>query len=167
MTVATTANTKAKTDKHASSVGLSNSESSKFDLSNMEMPAAFRELADKSVAQARNTYENAKAANEEATDLLKDTYKTAIKGVTDYNLKVMEITRTNTNTAFDYAYELMGVKSPSEFVTLSTSRARNQFDAMTAQTKELAELAQKITTEVAEPLKAGVAKAFNSKFASS
>ena len=46
----------------------------------MEVPAALRELADKSVAQARNTYENAKAATEEATDLLKDTYKTAAKG---------------------------------------------------------------------------------------
>ena len=62
MTVATTANTKAKTEKHSdSSFGLPNSELPKIDLLKMEAPAAFRELADKGVAQARNTYENAKA----------------------------------------------------------------------------------------------------------
>jgi hypothetical protein len=32
---------------------------------------------------------------------------------------------------------------------------------MTAQTKELAALAQKMTTDIAEPLKTGVTKAFN------
>ena len=167
MTADTTATaTKAKTEKHTgSSFGLPNSEIPKTDLSKMEMPTTFRELADKGVAQARNTYENAKAATEEATDLLKDTYKTAAKGATHYNLKVIEIARTNANSAFDYAYELMGVKSPSEFVELSTAHARKQFEAMTAQTKELTELAQKVTTEIAEPLKTGVTKAFNNRFA--
>ena len=166
MTVVTTATTKAKTEKHTGpSFGLPNSETPKIDLSKVEMPAPFRELADKGVAQARNAYENAKAATEEATDLLKDTYKTAAKGATDYNLKVIEIARTNTNSAFDYAYELMGVKSPSEFVELSTAHARKQFEAMTAQTKELTKLAQKVTTEITEPLKTGVTKAFNNRLA--
>ena len=162
MTVAST----AKTEKHSgSSFGLPHSEPPKIDLPKMEVPAAFRELADKGVTQARNTYENAKAATEEATDLLKDTYKTAAKGATDYNLKVIEIARTNTNSAFEYAYKLMGVKSPSEFVELSTAHAHKQFEAMTAQTKELTELAQKVTIEIVEPIKAGVTKAFNNKIA--
>ena len=71
------------------------------------------------------------------------------RGATDYNLKVIEIARTNTNAAFDYAYELLAVKSPSKFIELSTAHARKQFEAMTAQTKELTELAQKVTTEIA------------------
>lgn len=168
MTVATTATTKAKTEKDAGpSSGLPNLEIPQFGLPKMEVPAALREFADKGVAQARNTYENAKAATEEATDLLKDTYNTAVKGATDYNLKVIEIARTNTTTAFEYASELMGVKSPSELVDLSTAHARKQFEAITAQAKELTELAQKVTTEIAEPLKAGVTKAFNNKFSGS
>jgi hypothetical protein len=36
---------------------------------------------------------------------------------------------------------------------------------MIAQTKELAELAQNAATEITEPLKAGVIKAFNNKVA--
>ena len=115
----------------------------------MEVPAAFRELAAKGVAQARDNCEKAKAATEKATDRLKDAYTTATKGATDYNLKVIEIARTNTNSAIDNAHELLGVKSLSEFVELSSAHARKQFEAITAQTKELTELAQKVTTEIA------------------
>jgi phasin len=109
---------------------------------------AFRETAESSIAQAKGTYEKAIVAGERATDLLKDTYAIAAKGTADYNLKIIEIACTNTNTAFEYAKELMGVKSPSEFVALLTTHARKQFDTMIAQTKELTELAQKVTAEV-------------------
>jgi phasin len=101
-----------------------------------------------SVAEAKDTYEKAKAVTEKATNQLKHTYTTAAKGATDYNLKVIEIARTNTNTAVDNAFELLGAKSPTEFVELSTKHARKQFEAMAAQTKELTELAQKVATEI-------------------
>ena len=120
---------------------------------------AFRETAEKGVAQVKDTYEKAKVATEQATDMLKDTYATAAKGATEYNLKIMEIARTNTNAAFEHAQQLLRVKSPLEFVELSTAHARKQFDTMIAQTKELTELAQKVTTETTAPLKAGVTKA--------
>ena len=94
------------------------------------------------------------------TDLLEDSYTTAAKGASDYGLKLLEITRANTNAAFDFASELMTVKSFSEVVELSTAHARKQFDAMSAQTKELTALAQKVATESTEPLKAGVTNAF-------
>ena len=150
MTEATTATTQVKAAKHTGPpFGLPNSEIPKINLPKMEVPAAFRELAAKGVTQARDTYEKAKAATEKATDRLKDAYTTAAKGATDYNLKVIEIARTNTNTAFDNARELLEVKSLSEFVELSSAHARKQFEAMTAQTKELTELAQKVTTEIA------------------
>jgi len=53
----------------------------------------FRETAEKAVAEAKNTYEKAKVASEQATDLLRDTYATAAKGATDYNLKIIEFAR--------------------------------------------------------------------------
>lgn len=145
MTLATT----VKTAKNAgSSFGLPNYEIPKLDLPTVEVPPAFRELADQGIVQARETYEKAKAATEKATDQLKEAYTTAAKGATDYNIKVIEIARANTNTAVDNAFELLGVKSLTEFVELSTKHARKQFEVMTAQTRELAELAQKVTTEI-------------------
>ena len=62
----------------------------KFDMPKVEMPAAFREFAERGVAQAKDTYEKMKAAAEEATDVLESTYSTATKGASDYGLKVIE-----------------------------------------------------------------------------
>ena len=132
----------------------------KFEVPNFEVPAAFREFAEKGVSQAKANWEKVKAATEETTDLLEDSYTTASKGTADYGLKLIEIGRANSNAAFDYAGQLMTVKSLSEAVELSTSYARKQFDAMSAQSKELATLAQKVATETVEPIKEGVASAF-------
>jgi len=135
----------------------------KFEVPKMEIPAAFRELAERSVTQARDGYEKMKAAAEEATDVLEDTYANASKGATDYTLKMIEISRANTNAAFDFATELCGVKSLSDAIELTSAHARKQFEATIAQTKELTALAQRVATDTTEPFKSGVGKAF--KFA--
>jgi phasin len=77
------------------------------------------------------------------------------------SLELIEVARTNTNAAFDFAAELMSVKSFSEMIELSTGHARKQFEALSEQTKEFAALAQKIATETSEPIKAGMSKVFN------
>ena len=132
----------------------------KFEVPKMEVPAAFREFAEKSVTQAKDNWEKMKAASEEASDLIEDSYATASKGAADYGLKVIEVSRANTNSMFDYATQLMTVKSLSEAVELSTSHMRKQFDALSAQGKELAALAQKVTTETVEPIKESVTSVF-------
>ena len=125
----------------------------------------FREVADKGIAQAKTNFDKARVATDQGADIFKTSYATATKGATDYNLKFIEIARANTNTAFDYAYAMLAVKSVPEFFELSTAHARKQFEIMTAQSKELAALAQKMTTDVTEPLKTEVTKAFGNSIA--
>ncbi len=125
----------------------------------------FHEIAEKGIAQAKTSFDKAKAANDHGADIFKNSYATATKGATDYNLKFIEIARVNTNTAFDYAHAMLAVKSVPEFFELSTAHARKQFELMTVQTKELAALAQKMTTDVAEPLKTEVTRAFGNSIA--
>ena len=132
----------------------------KFEVPKMEVPAAFREIAEKSVTQAKDNWEKIKAATEEATDLIEDSYATASRGAADYNLKLIEAARANTNATFDYAGQLLGVKSLSEAVELSTAHLRKQFDTLNAQTKELTALAQRVATDTVEPLKESVNSAF-------
>ena len=103
-----------------------------FEMPKMEIPAAFRELAEKSVSQAKETYEKMKSAAEQATDVLEDTYATASKGYSDYGLKLIEAARANTNAAFDFATQMMTMKSLSEMVELSTAHTRKQFESLTA-----------------------------------
>jgi phasin len=131
-----------------------------FEIPKMEIPAAFRELAEKSVSQAKETYEKMKSAAEEATDVLEDTYATATKGAADYGLKMIEAARENTNAAFDFASQLMTVKSLSEMVEVSTAHTRKQFETLTAQSKDLAAIAQKVATESVEPVKESFGKVF-------
>ena len=167
MTETATAATKAKTTKHAAAsfdmpdYGLPKFEMPKFDLPNMEMPEAFRGMAEKGVEHTRDAYAKAKVASEEAADLLENTFATAAKRATDYNRKLIEIARTNTRAAFDYAHELWSVKSPSEFIELATAHMRKQFDIASAQNKELCALAQEVATEASKPIKTGMSKALN------
>jgi phasin len=132
----------------------------KFEIPNFEVPAAFREFAEKGVSQAKANWEKVKAATEETTDVLEDSYATASKGAADYGMKVIEVARTNTNAAFDFAGQMMTVKSLSEAVELYTAFARKQFEAIGAQGKELTALAQKVATETVEPIKEGMTSAF-------
>ena len=131
----------------------------KFDMASMQMPTAFREFAEKGVAQTKQNYEKMKAVAEETTQVLETAYSTASKGTTEYGVKAIGIARTNANAYFDFVESLFGVKSPSELVELTTAHARTQFEALSAQTKELATLAQKVATETSEPIKTVVEKA--------
>jgi phasin len=161
MAEATTAPKVKSTKPPAVAFEMPKFEMPKFDIPNVEMPAAFREFAERGVAQAKDTYEKMKAAAEEATDVLETTYSTATKGASDYGLKMIEAARVNTNAAFDFAGELMAAKTLSEMVELSSTHARKQFETLTQQSKELSALAQKVATETAEPIKSGVSKALS------
>jgi len=162
MSETTTTPPKAKAGKPAASpFEMPKFEMPKFDMPKMEMPAAFREFAERGVAQAKDTYEKMKAAAEEATDVIETTYSTAAKGASDYGLKVIDVARLNTNAAFDFAGELITAKTLSEVIELSSAHARKQFEALTQQGKELGALAQKVATETAEPIKTGMTKAFS------
>jgi phasin len=112
-------------------------------------------------AQAKEAFEKMSAATGEAAALFKNSYSTAVKGAQDYNSKVLEFAQTNTEAAFGFAQKLSDVKSPSDFIELSTEHSRKQFETLTEQTKELATLAQKVTLATAEPLRTGVTKAFS------
>jgi phasin len=168
MTDTTTSTTKtAKTMKPAAfsfgvpDYGILKFEMSKFDLSNMEMPQAFREMAEKHVEQTRDALAKARIASEEAVNLLETTYGSAAKRATDYNNKLIEITRTNMRAAFDNVQQLLGAKSPSQLIELSTGQMCKQFEIVSGQSKEFCALAQKMATEAAGTINTSVSKALN------
>jgi phasin len=133
----------------------------KFDMPKFEVPTAFRELAEKGVAMAKDNYDKIKGVAEEATDVLEETYSTAAKGCSGYGLKVIDAARVNSNATFNLFGELLNAKSYAEVVELSTSYMRKQFETVTAQARELAEEAQKVATQTAEPIKGSLTSAFN------
>ena len=131
----------------------------KFDIPTLEVPAAFREFAEKGVAQAKENYEKFKSIAEETTDVMEGTYATASKGACDYGAKVIESARINVNSTFDFYGELLGARSYADVVELSSTYMRKQFETVAAQAKDLAVCAQKVATETAEPIKEGFTSA--------
>jgi hypothetical protein len=130
-----------------------------------EMPkfgsAEVQKMADKAIVRTKDNFKNAQATAAEAGHAFESAYTIAAQGTTDYNLKLFEIARFNTNSAFDYARDLLAVRTPPGFLDLSTARVRQQFETIKAQTKELATLAQKVSAETAKPLKISFNGAFN------
>jgi phasin len=128
--------------------------------SRIDPPQQFRDMTEKGATESKKAFETMSAASSEAAGVMKNCYATAVKGAQDYNNKFIEFTHANTNAAFDFAHRISGVKSPSEFVELSTEHARQQVESLTNQTTQLAALAQQVTLATAEPLKMGTTKAF-------
>jgi phasin len=121
--------------------------------SKTDAPEQFREMAEKGAAQSKEAFEKMSSATGQAADVMQNCYLAAVKGMQDYNNKVIEFTHANTKAAFDFAQRMSGVKSPSEFVELSNELAQQQLTTLTEQTKQLAALAQQVTLATAEPLK--------------
>ena len=123
-----------------------------------EVPEQVRAFAEKGVSQARDNYAKFKDAAETHNVTIEAVFTTASKGVSDYNAKLMEFMKANATTSLDFAQELFGVKSPSEALELWTSHTRKQFETLSAQAKELAELGQKVASETVEPIKTSASK---------
>ena len=125
-----------------------------------EVPEQMRAFAEKGVSQARDNYAKFKDAAETHNGTIEAVFTTASKGASEYSAKVMEMTKASTTANLDFAQALFSVKSPSEAMELWASHAKNQFEAFTAHSKELAELTQKVATETVEPIKANASKLF-------
>jgi len=125
-----------------------------------EVPEQMRALAEKGVSQARDSYAKFKDVAETHNGTIEAVFTTASKGASEYSAKLMEMMKANTTATLDFAQELLGTRSPSEALELWTSHAKKQFEALTVQSKELAELSQKVATETVEPIKANASKLF-------
>jgi phasin len=125
-----------------------------------EVPEQMRAFAEKGVSQARDNYAKFKDVAETHNGTIEAVFTNLSKGASEYSAKLVEIMKANTTANLDFAQELLGAKSPSEAIELWTSHARKQYEALTAQAKELAELSQKVATETVEPIKANASKLF-------
>ena len=125
-----------------------------------EVPEQMRAFAEKGVSQARDSYAKFKDAAETHNGTIEAVFTTASKGASEYSAKLMEIMKANSTATLDFAQELIGVKSPTEAMELWSAHAKKQFEAFTANTKELATLTQKVAAETVEPIKTSASKLF-------
>jgi phasin len=129
-----------------------------FGFPSIPLSGVFGELSEQGVARAQQGCEKIKAASEGMAVALRETCSNNAKCATDYGLKVIDISNANATSAIDFFARLLGSKSVTDLLTLSTTQARKAFDTASAQNKDLWELAQKLATETGEPVRKHVAK---------
>ena len=81
------------------------------------------------------------------------------KDVADFNVQWIEMVRANLNLSLDFCHQLIGVKSPGEFLELSGEHARKQFELFTHQAQNFSGFAQKLTTDAVPPMRDGAKRA--------
>ena len=123
-----------------------------------EVPEQMRAFAEKGVSQARDQYAKFKDAAETHNGTMEAVFTTASKGASEYSAKLLEFFKANSTASLDFAQELLGVKTPAAALELWTSHARKQFETLSAQAKELAELSQRVAAETVEPIKTTASK---------
>jgi phasin len=103
-------------------------------------------------SQANEAYDKMSATATETADLVTTSYSTAFQSAQDYNSKVLEFANQNMKAMFDFIQRLTGVKTPSEFISLSTEHSQRQLTTMAEQSKQLAALVQNAIAATARPL---------------
>ncbi len=83
------------------------------------------------------------------------------KAAEEYRAKAFELMTANVNATLEYAERLANVRSPAEFIELSTNHARKHFELIMTHTAAFGALSQSLTTTNAERMTASMATVFS------
>jgi phasin len=125
-----------------------------------EVPEQVRAFAEKGVSQAREQYAKFRDVAEGGNSAVEAAFAAATKGASEYSAKLFGFAQNNTAAAFDFAHDLIGVRSLSHAVDVWASHTRKQVETFASQSQELAELSRRILADTVEPLKEGASKVF-------
>lgn len=147
------ANVKVETNAAPQDAGANGSAKLRFDVPFFNMQTIFGGLAEQAATRAQANFAQMRATSEEITAAVCDACSTNAKRAADYNTKLIEISHINTSSTLDFISQLADARSFADLVELSTAHSRKTFEATSAQNRELWDLAQKVATETAEPIK--------------
>jgi hypothetical protein len=142
----------------AASAAATKTSGRQFETLKIELPANFRELAKEVMVLTRGNYEQIETAANEAMRVLVTTQSAAAKSILNYRTWLMKVAHGNV-IAFDFAQNLATAKSVPDVIEHSRAHAHVRFDALAAQSTELAEIAHNVVTQIAEPIKTSIASA--------
>ncbi|MDX2266301.1 MAG: phasin family protein [Hyphomicrobiales bacterium] len=105
-----------------------------------EIPATFREAAQKSVEQAKETYHRISDATRQAQDMVLKSSEAMSAGVKEMQDKALQYAEANINAGFEVASRLVNAKDFTEALEIQGQYARKQMETLTAQTQEMSRL---------------------------
>ena len=108
------------------------------------IPAEFRAFADKSMEQARQTFESLFAAAEHAANAAAAQATNVQTGTREVSTLAIRFAERNITASFEFAQRLARAKDAQEIVNLHAEYASNQMAALGEQASELGRQAAKM-----------------------
>ena len=121
-----------------------------------EVPQAMRDLAERNIAQMRETYERSKDALEGVVQSWERSFDATNQGAVALNRKIIDIAQRNINSGFDLAKGLAGAKNLAEAMELQADYWRKPLDTLAAQAEEVRTLSAQVATDATKPMKRGM-----------
>ena len=121
-----------------------------------EVPQAMRDLAERNIAQMRETYERSKDALEGVVQSWERSFDATNQGAVALNRKIIDIAQRNINSGFDLAKSLAGAKNLAEATELQADYWRKQLDTLAAQSEEVRTLTAQVAAAATKPMKRGM-----------
>ena len=121
-----------------------------------EVPQAMRDLAERHIAQMRETYERSKDALEGVVQSWERSFDATNQGAVALNRKIIDIAQRNINSGFDLAKGLAGAKNLAEAMELQADYWRKQLDTLAAQAEEVRTLSAQVAADATKPMKRGM-----------
>ncbi|MBT3071108.1 phasin family protein [Rhodomicrobium sp. Az07] len=105
-----------------------------------EIPSSVREIASKSVDQAREAYNRFIEAARQANDVVLKSSDVFATGARELNEKAVKYTESNLQAQFELAQRLLQAKDLKEAIEIQNQFARQQMEAYAQQAQELTRL---------------------------
>ncbi len=107
---------------------------------NLEIPGAWRDLAQQSVSQAREAFDKFIAATRQAQSVAAASTEPAAATVKEIQKRSFQFAEQNAEASFALASELAKARDLNEWIAVQQQHAKRQTEAYTLQSQELARL---------------------------
>lgn len=107
-----------------------------------EVPSEMRELAERSVEQARKAFEGFVGAAQKAAGTFQGATSTMQSGARDVSSKTMSYAEANVKAAFDHAQKLVKAKDMQEVMQLQSEYVKAQIATLQEQAKDIGSIVQ-------------------------
>ena len=115
-----------------------------------EIPGAMRDLAEKSIGQARQAFDSFISTARRTAETTQKTTELARTSAQDVGAQTFQAAEQNVHATLDFAQKLIQAKSLQEAMQLQAEFTRSQFAAVQAQAKEFGSITQGAMKEGSE-----------------
>ena len=105
-----------------------------------EIPENMREMADKSVEQAKKAFDQFLDATTRAVATAEGSAKTLREGAADVNRQALAFIEDNVAASFDFAHRLVQARTVEEMTALQQEFVKRQMSAAAAQGQQLGQM---------------------------